>query len=105
MLSQDVESCPDLVTAISTIKPTVLLGCSMGQPSPFTFTKAVCEAMAASTARPVIMPLSMPSVDLTAENAYAWTDGRCVFAGRPQFSWREGVIIFFVFNLMHCCTE
>lgn len=42
----DGDTCPDLVTAIANVKPSVLIGCSMGVASPFTFNRAVCEAMA-----------------------------------------------------------
>ena len=55
----DGEPSPDLVTAIASVKPSVLIGCSMGEEqSPFTFSKAVCEAMASVAQRPIIMPLS-----------------------------------------------
>lgn len=42
----------------------------------------VCQEMAANHDRPIIMPLSQPGAELKPKDAYAWTDGRCIFADR-----------------------
>jgi len=51
------------------------------------FTQDVVEAMCQSTARPLIFPLSNPTskAELTADNAYTWSDGKCIFAAGSPF--------------------
>jgi len=78
------EYIADFAEAVKTLKPTAILGLS-GQPS--TFTKDVVEAMADINERPVIFALSNPTsqAECTAEQAYAWSDGRAVFASGSPF--------------------
>ena len=40
--------------------------------------------MAAAHAAPVVLPLSAPVGEVSAEDAYAWTEGRAVFADRAR---------------------
>lgn len=73
-----------LAEAVAFLRPTVLIGVSaIAQ----TFTKAVCENMAASCDVPVIMALSNPTskAECTAEQAYTWTKGKCLFASGSPF--------------------
>ena len=74
----------DFLQAVETVKPTALIGVS-GMPR--TFTKPVVEAMARMNRRPVIFALSNPTSksECTAEEAYAWTDGRAIFASGSPF--------------------
>jgi malate dehydrogenase (oxaloacetate-decarboxylating)(NADP+) len=74
----------DFLDAVKTLKPTAILGLS-GQPN--TFTKEVVEAMAEINERPIIFALSNPTsmAECTAEQAYAWSDGRAVFASGSPF--------------------
>ncbi|KAK9818384.1 hypothetical protein WJX72_011776 [[Myrmecia] bisecta] len=76
-------NCPDLLTAVQTLKPSVLVGISSSTPA-FPFTQQVCEAMAAAHNRPIILPLSQPGAEVTPEDAYGWTNGRVVFADRDR---------------------
>ncbi|HLY25934.1 MAG TPA: NAD-dependent malic enzyme [Aggregatilineales bacterium] len=78
------EFIPDLVTAVETLQPTVLIGVS-GQPR--TFTHPVIEVMARFNERPIIMALSNPTskAECTAEEAYTWTQGRAIFASGSPF--------------------
>jgi malate dehydrogenase (oxaloacetate-decarboxylating)(NADP+) len=85
---QDAPECPDLVSTLRQVKPTVLIGLSDGAP-PWAFTREVCEAMAESAARPVILPMSLHTPggapgggEVGAEAAYAWTGGAALFADR-----------------------
>lgn len=77
-------SCPDLLSAIETLKPTMLIGVS-GMPQ--TFTQPVVEAMGRLNPRPVIFALSNPTskAECTAEQAYTWTQGRAIFASGSPF--------------------
>jgi malic enzyme len=73
-----------LLDTVNTLKPTVLLGLSgVGG----LFTEEVVRAAASHVERPVILPLSNPSSrsECTAEQAFAWTDGRAVFASGSPF--------------------
>ncbi|WVZ96837.1 hypothetical protein U9M48_042420 [Paspalum notatum var. saurae] len=73
-----------LLEAVESIKPTVLIGTSgVGR----TFTKEVVEAMASLNDRPVVFALSNPTShsECTAEEAYAWSQGRAVFASGSPF--------------------
>ena len=78
------ENITDLLEAVKALKPTAILGLS-GQPS--TFTKDVIEAMAKINERPIIFALSNPTsqAECTAEQAYAWSKGRAIFASGSPF--------------------
>ncbi len=77
---------PDKVSLLDVVhnaKPGVLIGVS-GQPG--MFSEAVVRAMAQHHRRPVIFPLSNPTVraEATPADLFAWTDGRAVIgAGSP----------------------
>lgn len=78
------EPIKELVDAVKSIKPTVLIGTSgVGR----TFTKEVVEAMAAINQKPIILSLSNPTSqsECTAEEAYAWSQGRAIFASGSPF--------------------
>ncbi len=71
--------------AIDAIKPHVLIGATG---APGTFTRAVVERMSAINTRPVIFALSNPTsrAECTAEQAYAWSGGRALFASGSPFA-------------------
>jgi len=71
--------------AIETLRPTALIGVS-GHAG--TFSKEIVEAVTRINERPIIFALSNPTAmaECTAEQAYAWSDGRCVFASGSPFA-------------------
>jgi malate dehydrogenase (oxaloacetate-decarboxylating)(NADP+) len=74
----------DFATAIESIKPTTIIGVStVGG----TFTKKVVESMSRINERPVILALSNPTdhAECTAEQAYAWSNGKAIYAAGVQF--------------------
>jgi malate dehydrogenase (oxaloacetate-decarboxylating)(NADP+) len=74
----------DLPEAIRTLRPDALVGLSTRGGA---FDEAVLRALAGVTERPVVFALSNPTAnaECTAEQAYAWTDGRAVFASGSPF--------------------
>ena len=82
--AHDAAPANSLLDAIRVCKPTALIGVS-GQPA--TFTREVLEAMAALNQRPIIFALSNPTAnsECTAEEAYAHTGGRALFASGSPF--------------------
>ncbi|KAL7166366.1 hypothetical protein ACSBR2_037107 [Camellia fascicularis] len=82
--AHDHEPVKELLDAVKAIKPTVLIGTSgVGK----TFTKEVIEAMASFNKKPLILALSNPTSqsECTAEEAYAWSEGRAIFASGSPF--------------------
>ena len=61
------------------VKPHALIGLTGGGPA---FDQDVIEALCATCERPLIFPLSNPTekAEITAENAYKWSKGKCLFA-------------------------
>jgi malate dehydrogenase (oxaloacetate-decarboxylating)(NADP+) len=82
--AHDREAVPDLMTAIELHRPTALIGAS-GRPG--SFTKPMIEAMAHFHQRPMIFALSNPTsqAECTPEEAYAWSDGRAIYASGSPF--------------------
>jgi malic enzyme len=73
-----------ILETVQTFKPTILLGLS-GIAN--LFTEDVVRALASHSEKPVVFPLSNPisKSECTAEQAFAWTDGRAVFASGSPF--------------------
>ena len=72
------------VEAIDAIKPHVLIGATG---APGTFTREAIERMSRINERPVIFALSNPTskAECTAEQAYAWSEGRAIFTSGSPF--------------------
>ncbi len=72
------------IEAIRTLEPTAIIGVSA---TPNTFTKEVIETMAQLNERPIVFALSNPTsrAECTAEQAYAWSGGRALFASGSPF--------------------
>ncbi len=74
----------DLLPAINSLKPTILIGLStVGK----AFTQPVIEAMSRLNQRPIIFALSNPTdrAECTASEAYAWSRGKAIYAAGVQF--------------------
>ncbi len=69
----------DLLTVVTRVKPTILLGTSTVRGA---FTKEVVEALAAGTPTPILLPLSNPTsrIEVMPEQAIAWSGGRALVA-------------------------
>lgn len=69
---------------IKKYKPSILVGVTaVGG----LFTEDLIRAMSSKCERPIIFPLSNPTTkaECTAEQAYEWSDGRCIFASGSPF--------------------
>ena len=76
--------CPQFLAAVEDFKPTVLIGVStMGK----LFSREIVEAMTRHNARPIIFAISNPvdKHECLPEDAYAWSDGKAIYAGGVQF--------------------
>jgi len=73
------------IDAIEAVKPHVLIGATG---APGTFTRAAIERLSAINQRPVVFALSNPTsrAECTAEQAYAWSGGRAIFASGSPFA-------------------
>lgn len=84
LYAHEAPECATLLEAVERIKPTALIGvCTI----PKTFDRAVCEAMAKLNERPIIFALSNPTskAECTPEEAYTFTNGKCIFASGSPF--------------------
>jgi malate dehydrogenase (oxaloacetate-decarboxylating)(NADP+) len=81
--AQERPPLPDISAAIESFKPTAIVGAT-GKGG--LFTQTVLETMARVNKRPVVLALSNPTskAECTAEQAYAWTEGRAIFAAGSQ---------------------
>lgn len=68
-----------LLEVVKTVKPTILVGTST---QPNTFTKEIVEAMCKNTERPIIFPLSNPTIlaEASAKDLIEWSDGKAFVA-------------------------
>lgn len=83
--AKDCSPIDTLEEAIDFVKPTTLIGCAaQGR----KFTKEVLEKMITLNKVPIIFALSNPTVkaECTAEEAYTYTEGKCVFASGSPFN-------------------
>ena len=82
--------CPQILAAVEDFKPTALIGVS-GHALPAgagrLFSREVVEAMSRLNPRPIIFALSNPIEhhECLPEQAYAWSEGKALYAGGVQF--------------------
>jgi malate dehydrogenase (oxaloacetate-decarboxylating)(NADP+) len=82
--AHDIAASKDFVATIETFRPTALIGVSTAGGA---FTRQVVETMSRINQRPIIFALSNPTdrAEVTAENAYAWSNGAALYAAGVQF--------------------
>ena len=74
----------DFLGAVRALRPTAIIGVGA---TPGLFTRAVIEEMSRINERPIVFALSNPTSksECTAEQAYAWSGGRALFASGSPF--------------------
>jgi len=93
------DSCQDLLSSVQYVKPTALIGVRRhshsfkrgalsSEPGVKLFSRSVLTTMARLNSRPIVFALSKPvqNSECTAEEAYLWTEGRCVFSSGCSYS-------------------
>jgi len=81
---RDTDGGLSLLDVIKKHKPTILLGMTaVGG----LFTEEIVSEMSSNCERPIIFPLSNPTTkaECTAEQAFEWSGGRCIFASGSPF--------------------
>lgn len=75
---------PGLLSAVQTLKPTILIGVSTIH---HAFTQQVVEAMSQLNEHPIIFPLSNPTCksECSYEEAMQWSNGSVLFASGSPF--------------------
>lgn len=75
----------DFAEAVRVLRPTAIIGAGA---VPNTFTRDVIETMTRINARPIVFALSNPTsrAECTAEQAYAWSGGKALFASGSPFA-------------------
>lgn len=88
-LLKSAEGADGMLASVNRVRPTALLGVSAQGGA---FTKEVCERMMTiskedNKKNPIIFALSNPThkAEVTAKNAYTWTNGECVYASGSPF--------------------
>lgn len=81
---KDQSSLSELIDIINYTKPSAIIGASAQGGA---FNEEVCKRMAQINDMPIIFALSNPTskAECTAEQAYNWTQGKCVFASGSPF--------------------
>jgi malate dehydrogenase (oxaloacetate-decarboxylating)(NADP+) len=74
----------DFLGAVRALRPTAIIGVGA---TPGLFTREVIEEMSRLNERPIVFALSNPTSksECTAEQAYAWSGGRALFASGSPF--------------------
>ena len=82
--AHDHAPLPDFLSAVKALKPTAIIGVGA---TPSMFTREVIEEMSRLNERPIVFALSNPTskAECTAEQAYAWSGGKALFASGSPF--------------------
>jgi len=84
MFARDTDGGLSLNEIVNKHKPTMILGMTaVGG----LFSEKLIRDMGKHCERPIIFPLSNPTIkaECSAEQAFEWTDGRCIFASGSPF--------------------
>lgn len=80
----DTPNMKTLAEVVQHVKPNVLIGLAGAGPA---FEQDLVEELCKHHERPMLFPLSNPTsqAEITAEDAYKWSKGKCIFASGSPF--------------------
>lgn len=83
-VNESISDGASMLEAVEHLKPTCLLGLAA---MPDVFTEEVVRRTGELTERPIVMPMSNPTMkaECTPQQAYEWTEGRAVVATGSPF--------------------
>jgi malic enzyme len=84
MRTDDTPDMKELLDVVKHVKPHALIGLAGAGPA---FDQPIIEALCEGFPKPLVFPLSNPTekAEITAENAYNWSKGQCIFASGTAF--------------------
>lgn len=82
--AQEGPQLKELLEIVEFVKPSAIIGASAQGGA---FNESICNLMVQLNDRPIIFALSNPTskAECTAQQAYEWTQGRCIFASGSPF--------------------
>lgn len=81
LYAKDMPDEQDLTKIMHAVKPTIVISCASSPKAMKRIPEKAVRALCETCTRPLIMALSSPQPELSAAQAYHWSEGRAMYAG------------------------